>query len=1463
MEFGLYNKPEPLSLSGNVRDNWLKFKSEFEDLMIGNEWDQKSDKVKSAKLRNFIGPEGRQRIKALGLDKSEDYNELIKKLDEWAEPQKNVAIERLKFNSRTQNVGESFDEFSSDLKKLIIHCDYGSLRDEMLRDKIMMGVADQALKEYLFRMAEPTLEKVEKTCKAVEAAKTNVKLAAKSQEEVLVQAIHKNPEKEQRSESNQGKSNANNIRQQNNDVHANFQGNVNYIPNSDVRYNPNSSANFSSPNVYGVASYNPNNNVNYRYNNANYNPTNQQHFRPVEYPSFQNINVPGQSNQSQMSQYPSQMQMVQYQPRMPNSFTNVYRCKKCNRDHVRGQCPAHNQVCRRCGGLHHFARGCRVKPNVPATPKHQSNTDSIQKIVDAVNQDSDLVHYSPKDFHFSIDHMTVSVPDNALKTKFPCESPIVSKMNIAESPDKSLETFAISNNGRKEWRQVIQIEGIPVDFKLDPGSEVNTLPMSIFNKMKAKLESTGQTLRGIGHTIVKPLGVAELNAMTPWAKGQFPFFITKDEETKALLGIEACQSLDLVVRKLHSISVIDAQYRKFIYDNRDLFEGSGRMPGKLVLQINPNVQLDVLPPRHYPIKLSEKFVQKLESLEMRGIVEKVPPNEAILCVSNLLVREKEDGDLRLCLDPQNLNKCLVPRKFSLPTLEEIGAKLANKKWFTIFDQKEGFYHYELDEFSSRLCTFNTPIGLYRFKRLPFGINGGSEYAQERNTTAFKDVEDLLIFIDDFIIASKTEKEHDETITKFANVAKENGVKFKLAKFQYKKPSVKFVGFVWSGEGREIDPDRVRALYAIKDPTNKKELMSILGFINYVRDFVPNLSGDSAPLRELLKKDVNFAWNSYHAKILQEIKDKIAAASALCNFDPTKQITLQSDASKSGLGACLMADGKPVAYFSRALTETQRTSWGQIDKEFFAIVSALEKFYQYLYGNEVKVECDHMPIIHLVKKPIHKIKSNRLKNFCQRLYNFRIRIIFKPGRKMVIADLLSRQYLNDPVQDDPELDNYVHSLNIEELDTQNDLQEFQISTKDDAVLTHLREYLLNGWPDRKELWPDELKPFWKIKDSLYLSDNSIIYYDDKIVVPSNLRHKILALLHKGHFGITKTMMKANELYYWPGMATEIVNFLRACTVCEKFSPNNKKQKLLQIPLPENVFEVIGLDFAEIGKSYLILVDYLSKWMEILERSSHSAQSVITALKPIFATHGYPKIVICDNVPFDAAEFKKFISDHNGKVVTTSPCYPQAHGMIEVYVRIAKKIILKSLETKTDLYEMLLEYRNMPLASVNVSPAQILLSRRLRSNLPIDSRLLKPKILNYRTRMIENQVRVKELYDRHAPRAPQSFQNGQIVAIKQGKFWEKGTILNHADTPRSYWIKLNNGNVIRRNDFHIKVSSTSTPAHDQRHNLLFDPIEQDDLPEQPADNPQPPIIQQNLPIERPMRDRKLPVWMADYC
>lgn len=162
-------------------------------------------------------------------------------------------------------------------------------------------------------------------------------------------------------------------------------------------------------------------------------------------------------------------------------------------------------------------------------------------------------------------------------------------------------------------------------------------------------------------------------------------------------------------------------------------------------------------------------------------------------------------------------------------------------------------------------------------------------------------------------------------------------------------------------------------------------------------------------------------------------------------------------------------------------------------------------------------------------------------------------------------------------------------------------------------------------------------------------DGVIFNDERLVVPRNLKNKFLTLLHLGHFGITKAVAEASELYYWPSMNSDVINFVKNCAICEKFQANNRHETLMSIELPKNVFEVLGIDFAELkGESFIILVDNLSKWLEISKVSSHHAKTVINAVKPIFATHGYLKEIICDYVPFGAKEFKEFIEKHNGKV-----------------------------------------------------------------------------------------------------------------------------------------------------------------------------------------------------------------------
>ncbi len=137
-----------------------------------------------------------------------------------------------------------------------------------------------------------------------------------------------------------------------------------------------------------------------------------------------------------------------------------------------------------------------------------------------------------------------------------------------------------------------------------------------------------------------------------------------------------------------------------------------------------------------------KLKVKLEELEVEGIISKVenPKN----WVSNLVVIEKTDGSLRLCLDCSELNKAIKREYFLIPSYNEIVSKLANKRVFSVIDMKESFYHLSLDEKSSEFCTFNTVFGLYKFNRLPFGLSNSAEIFQKFNENNFKCIN--IIFI---------------------------------------------------------------------------------------------------------------------------------------------------------------------------------------------------------------------------------------------------------------------------------------------------------------------------------------------------------------------------------------------------------------------------------------------------------------------------------------------------------------------------------------------------------------------------------------------------------------------------------------------------------------------------------------------------------------------------------------------
>lgn len=445
----------------------------------------------------------------------------------------------------------------------------------------------------------------------------------------------------------------------------------------------------------------------------------------------------------------------------------------------------------------------------------------------------------------------------------------------------------------------------------------------------------------------------------------------------------------------------------------------------------------------------------------------------------------------------------------------------------------------------------------------------------------------------------------------------------------------------------------------------------------------------------------------------------------------------------------------------------------------------------------------MPLVKIHNKELSKVASNRMQKIKLKLMIYDLVVEYLPGKKMLIADLLSRDYLDEKFKDEINIPGVIHCIQKLKSKTIKD-ENIVKANKNDPIISQIINYYNTGWPASKKSIPENLRHYWKLKDDIAVNDN-IAYYNDRIIVPKQLRAEFLKLLHKSHNGIVKSKLRAKRLFYWPGLNNEIENHILRCRICEKYRSSNIKEPLIPHPVPELPFQKIAIDILTYkGVDYLALIDYYSKWLEISKLKYKNAQEIIKILKFIFSTHGVPQIIIADNVPFGSYEFQKFAENWNITVVNSSPNYPRSNGMAEKGVHIAKTIIKKSLEEGKDINEFLLEYRCTPIPALSKSPSEILMSRLLRTTVPIAKKQLKPKVSgNIQYKIKNNQVKYKQQYDRTA-RIKKHFNPRQNVVIQKNKIWVPGQIVSKLEEPRSYMVKDENEQILRRNSVHLKKS-----------------------------------------------------------
>ena len=311
-------------------------------------------------------------------------------------------------------------------------------------------------------------------------------------------------------------------------------------------------------------------------------------------------------------------------------------------------------------------------------------------------------------------------------------------------------------------------------------------------------------------------------------------------------------------------------------------------------------------------------------------------------------------------------------------------------------------------------------------------------------------------------------------------------------------------------------DKLQAIKNIQTPQNAKELQTLLGMVNYLNRFSVQLAEMTAPLRELLKKNIHFQWETHHQAALERIKKELYTSQVISYYDPdpdTKTI-LQCDASTLGLGAWIRQIGsngeeKIVGMASRCLTPTE-SRYSNIERECLAVLFGLEKFEYYLLGREVLVETDHSPLEQIFKKNLADVPS-RLQRFILRCLKFDIQVQYKPGRSIPVADALSKVCFKPSTGKSTNETSEVHFINTSS--SLVDISMVKEVAAKDPVMNLLKNVIYRGWPDYRKQCPHELWDYWNFRCDLVLEDG-LILKGDRIIIPEALQENVLKAIHLG-------------------------------------------------------------------------------------------------------------------------------------------------------------------------------------------------------------------------------------------------------------------------------------------------------------------------------------------------------------